>query len=272
MIGIGRGIASIALLLFGTAVFGQLNPYKYVVVPTHFEDYKKSNQYQTSTVIKYLFSQENIPVVYDTQQPKELRVEPCLGAYVRLFDTSGMFMTRVKLELVDCEGNLILETEEGNSKSKDYAQAYKEALMGAFNSIQGMEYQYTPMAKTESIQNPEEIAPAVAQQAVNEPIITSEGPEETQISEPIVSESDTFTPETKPALDYLYAQPTDNGYQLVDSVPSIRMLLIKTSKPDTFLALINGQNAGTVFKSEGVWVREYLNGAELIQEVLNIKF
>jgi hypothetical protein len=241
------------------------------VVPAHFEDYKKSNQYQTSTIIKYLFTQQEIPTVYDTHQPTELRVDPCLGAFVRLFDTSGVFLTRVRIELVDCEGKLILETVEGTSKSKDYLEAYKEALMAAFSSINGINYQYTPPSKDVTNQD------VAAQDADIVPLV-EELPQPTAdaIIEPIMEAGElngaAQVEQALPALDYLYAQPTDSGYQLVDNVPSIRMLLIKTSKSDTFLAVINGQNSGTVFKSDGVWVREFLNGTELVQEILHIKF
>lgn len=256
----GKSSLFLFLLLIAPQVWGQFNPYKYVVVPAHFEDYRKSNQYQTSTVIKYLFTQLGIPAVYDNQQPTDLKMQPCLGAYVRLYDTSGMFVTRVRLDLVDCEGKIISETPEGTSKSKDFIQAYKEAIINAFKVYEGITYEYEPMAlpvKDNSVLNQAEVMDTeVAVQDIDTPVI------ENQKNSSNVSLE----------YDYLYAQPTASGFQLVDSVPSIRMMLIKTSQQDIFLVTVGGVSKGTVFKSEGKWLHEYLEDNMLKREVLQIKF
>lgn len=262
----GKTYLLLILLFVSPHAWSQLNRYKYVVVPTHFEDYRKSNQYKTSTVIKYLFTQQGIPTVYDTEQPTDLKIQPCLGAYVRLFDTSGMFLTRVRLDLVDCEGKVIAETFEGTSKTKDYIEAYKEALMDAFIAFEGIEYSYTPQVKATG----EEVIANVAQ--VDD--IQSASDESDTAANKAVPSSDILVDvaETIPNQEFLYAQPTSSGFQLVDNIPSIRMLLIKTSQPNMFLVTVGGISKGTVFKSDGKWLHEYLEDNVLKREVLLIKF
>lgn len=82
----------------------------------------------------------------------------------------------------------------------------------------------------------------------------------------------------KPALfkkagstDILYAQPIENGYQLVDSTPKIRYKLVETSAKGFFL-VSEGDKQGIVFQKDGVWRLEFVqNGVKKVEE-MNIKF
>ena len=70
----------------------------------------------------------------------------------------------------------------------------------------------------------------------------------------------------------LYAQEIENGYQLVDSTPKIRLKIYRTSMPDVFsVANENGAN-GMVFKKDGKWYLEYNTNGKMTTEELNIKF
>jgi hypothetical protein len=281
----------LVLFLFGAPVWGQLDPYKYVVVPTHFENFRKANQHQTSTVIKYLFTENGFPAIYDTDQPTELKVQPCLGAYTRLHDESGMFNTKVRLELVDCEGKTIFETAEGTSKEKDYVLAYREALRQAFRSFAGRSYSYTPpAAEPAQAAQPLALPPARPEPAQPSPsagqavALGAAATPPSPAAEP-AAEVPAALPESVPAAQPVaaatesarepetwYAQPIENGYQLVDSTPSIRMKLMNTSRSDTYIALVDGQARGSVFLSDGVWVHEYYEGGTLHRQALRIKF
>ncbi len=281
----------LALFLSGAPVWGQLDAYKYVVVPTHFENFKKANQHQTSTAIKYMFTEQGYPAVYDTEQPTELKVQPCLGVYTRLHDESGMFNTKVRLELVDCEGKTVFETAEGTSKEKDYVQAYRQALREAFRSFSGRSYSYTPPA-AEPARTAQPLALPPAQPAAEQAVpVAAQAAAAVAAANPPAPEAGTepatvvvaAVPEAAPiaqpdptgdegAPEIWYAQPIANGYQLVDSTPSIRMKLMNTSRNDTYIALVDGQARGSVFLSDGVWVHEFYEGGTLHREVLRIKF
>ena len=80
---------------------------------------------------------------------------------------------------------------------------------------------------------------------------------------------------TKPAAGELtgtlYAQPTPNGYQLVDTTPKKILTLLKTSVQDYFIADAGG-NSGIVFKRNGEWFFERYEDNKLVSQKLDIKF
>ena len=305
-----------AFLFFFCCYFSghaQLNPYKYIVVPTHFEAFKKENQHQTSTLVKYYLAENGFPAIYDTQQPTELRIDPCQAAYVKLRDDSGMFMTRVVLQFVDCQGEVVFETMEGTSKEKDYVDAYKGAIAEAFQSIAGMGYSYTPgegkdstvsasgnagtppagqaagqVTREESARALEAAREAIPQRrespaSSNVPTATrpnqepegsgatgtDPGASETGVSEPAASDI-RITPSDSGEL--LYAQEIENGYQLVDSTPKIRMKLLKTSQADRYIVLVDGDTRGMLYQQGDHWIHEYYDAGNLRTERIRIKF
>jgi hypothetical protein len=92
-------------------------------------------------------------------------------------------------------------------------------------------------------------------------------PEPVPAAQPVAA-----TTESAQEPETWYAQPIENGYQLVDSTPRIRMKLMNTSRSDTYIALVDGQARGSVFLSDGVWVHEYYEGGTLHRQALRIKF
>jgi len=136
-----------ALFLFGSFLaLGQttLNEYKYIIVPKKFDGFRNENQYQTSTIIKHLFSQKGYNVVYDDALPNDLNSNRCLGLTTALDDDSSMFSTKVILHLKDCNGAVVMSTMQGKSKEKDYKMAYTEAIKEAFRSFDIISYSYKP--------------------------------------------------------------------------------------------------------------------------------
>jgi len=119
-----------------------LKEYKYIIVPKRFAGFKKENQHQTSTLVKYLFSKKGFTAVYDDNLPADLIRNRCLGLYVDLIDNSSMFTTKTALSLKDCNTEEVFLTQEGRSKSKDYKYAFKEAITKAFDSFASLDYSY----------------------------------------------------------------------------------------------------------------------------------
>ncbi len=147
-----RIILSICMIsLFTLNVQGQLNDYKYVIVPKKFEDFKKENQHLTSTLVKHLFTQKGFNTIYDDAIPDELHNNGCLGLRVDLKNLSSMFTTKVKLILEDCNGNSIFMTQEGRSKEKKYKVAFNKAITQAFNSIEALNYAYVEKPGEETV-------------------------------------------------------------------------------------------------------------------------
>lgn len=125
----------------------QLNDYKYIIVPKQFAEFKRENQYQTSTLVKYLFTEKGFEAVYEDELPQELKNNGCLGLRAKLVDGSSMFTTKAAVKLENCNGEEVFATKEGRSKEKDYKESYGEALREAFTSFDTMNYSYNGKAE-----------------------------------------------------------------------------------------------------------------------------
>ncbi len=125
----------------------QLNDYKYIVVPKQFAEFKRENQYQTSTLIKYLFGEKGFEAVYEDELPQDLKSNGCLGLRAKLVDGSSMFTTKASVKLENCSGEEVFATKEGKSKEKDYKESYGEAIREAFTSFDTMNYAYNGKAE-----------------------------------------------------------------------------------------------------------------------------
>ena len=279
----------VLLVVFGISYgYAQenLNAYKYIIVPKKFDGFKKENQYKTSTLVKFLFVQNGFDAVYDDALPPDLERNRCLGLMVMLNDESSMFTTKTSLTLKDCASKEVLTTLMGASKEKEYESAYREALTEAFSTIKALNYTYTPSG-TEMVS-----AQVVSAEVAEKPVVPKNKPNVAVVQqvatpekqsykskEPVISTVKKAQPASSEVMaekeDYsgiLYAQEIENGYQLVDSTPKIRLKMYRTSMPDVFsVANENGGN-GMVFKKEGKWYLEYNTNGTMTTEVLNIKF
>lgn len=235
----------------------QFDTFKYVVVPVQFKAFTQANLHKTSTLIKYYLDQRGYPAVYDLGESEELVSSPCLAVYTRLNDNSGMFTTKVSLTFLDCEGKIVFETQEGRSKEKDYQTAFKEAIEQAMLSFNGMNYSYRP--------------PPEAQQKEESAVQAEPSPPVPPPPAPVVGTA-AVAINKQEIGEVLYAQAIENGFQLVDSSPKVRMKLMKSSRENTYIALIDGQPKGTIYQKDDTWIHEYVKDGEIIQTPLNIKF
>jgi len=119
-----------------------LNDYKYIVVPKKFEDFKRENQYQTSTLIKHLFTQKGFSTLWDDDLPDEVASNRCQALFVKLRNKSSMFKTKTTVVLNDCNNQEIYATSEGDSKQKDFKLSYTEAITEAMKSFDRLQYKY----------------------------------------------------------------------------------------------------------------------------------
>lgn len=254
------------------AALGQLNEYKYIVVPAKFETFKNDNQFRTSTLVKYLFINEGFNTVYSNDLPEDLKKNSCLGLKVELVDNSGMFTTKTQISLTDCDGMLIMMSQEGRTKTKDLEQAYREAISESFGSFRGLNYKYEPKRNEEGsesitvsfkndVKSLEEDITKTADSA--EENINSGADKIDQL------EATELLPETS-EKNVLYAQPIEGGYQLVNTKPEVVYILKSTSAPDVFIVNKDGKN-GVVFKNNDKWFIEMDEKGGKPKE-LNIKF
>ena len=223
-----------------------INEYKYVDVPKKYDFLKSEDKYQLNSLTTFLFKKAGFNVLSSEENNNDHIKDWCKVLRVGVINNSGMFVTKLKIELTDCKNNVVFTSKEGRSNEKDFKQAYQEALRDAFKSIKALNYVYTPK-EDENIS-----LPIITEVQNQDDIITMVTPVHTVVNE-----------------NTLYAQPTANGYQLVDTTPKVIFILKKTSVNDVYLII--GKD-GTVFYKDGEWIAEYYEGEELKREVLSIKF
>ncbi len=260
-----------------------LSAYKYVIVPTKFEGFKRQNQYQTSTLIKYLLVERGLNAVYEDALPVDLYENKCLGVKALLVDESGTFTTKGHIEFQDCQLQEVYRTPTGTSKIKDYKGAYQEVIREALASLNNYKYSYTPAEEEETVrvsfkddvkdlnqETKQEISDEMDPQlqvTPEEEVVEEELPSEEvtrpqSVTVPLVIVEEDLT---------LYAQEIPNGFQLVDRSPKVRLRLYRTAQEGVFLA--EGESVSGVVYSEGdTWYLDYYRDEKLVHKALKIKF
>jgi len=281
----------------------QLNNYKYIIVPTKFDAFKKANEHQTSTLIKYMLVENGFNAVYDNAMPVDLVGDRCLGLLLDLKDDSSLFTTKVTLILKDCLSNEVYTTKEGISKQKEYKSAYTEAIKECFQTLTGVGYKYEPSGDTApttlSFKNDVKQLENVAEEdkdirfadraedkteSNRQKVVQQKSTLEEQSyksMEPVqsnITKAENMPSMALPNVEYqtvgtgvLYAQAIANGYQLVDSTPKITLKIYKTSQANVFIASGDAGN-GLVLKKGDKWYFEYYEGDKLMGQELSIKF
>ena len=272
------------ILLFAmglnTVVNAQLNDYKYIIVPKKFDAFKSVNEYQTSTLVKYYFEENGFNALYDDALPVDLAGNRCLGLLANLEDGSNMFTTKVTITLKDCNNVEVFRSVEGISKIKEYDKAYKDAIQKAFVSFAGMDYNYVSQEQeqkesaTVTLNFKDDVKSV--QENSKEHIIEQKATTEEQVYKAVEPKPSSIVrvvekQSSELPNEVLYAQPTDFGYQLVDSTPKVVLKLQETSMDNVFMTDFNGYNA-VVFQKDGKWLLEYSENGEKVQKELDIKF
>jgi hypothetical protein len=217
-----------------------------VIVPVRFEFAKGDNPYRMSTITKANLEKAGFVAFYDNEQLPDGYKDRCEVLYSDIKKDKGFLVTKLFIEFKDCYGKVIYTSEIGKSNRKEYDLAYKECINLAFISINSLHYKYngksgSPYVKMEFVP----VTPSVVVSLV-----------------PVADMSD-------PNL--LYAQPTENGYQLIDKTPKVVMKLLKTSRPDSFIAIKDGVQ-GSLNAKDNQWFFEYYKDDKLVSEKVSVKF
>jgi hypothetical protein len=243
----------------------KLNNYKYVIVSEKFDFVKSTDEHQTSSLTKFLLKKKGFNVFLSNEKlPEELSANRCLALNVIVLDKSGMFTTKNYIQFSDCYKNVIFTTKEGKSKDKEYRRAYHEGIRNSFNTMSNFDYSYTPLEKNT----------ATEKEAILQ--------EKLKIERPIVKTTPKvfLTPAVNikvskqkkiasNSLDILFAQPKNNGFQLVNMKPEVVFVILNTNVKDVFI--IKDKN-GIIYKKGDNWMSEYYENNQLIKKIYQIKF
>ncbi|CAM3952681.1 hypothetical protein FLCU109888_10605 [Flavobacterium cucumis] len=232
-----KKLVLLIVLLVNCLSFAQ-ESYKYAIIPKKFNFFKEENKYDLNVITKSFFENQGFEVYFNSDiLPDELSENRCASIYVDAFEESSLFLTKVYFEVKDCSNNVLIKSELGTSREKDYKKAFNEAFGKALNSIKSK----LDFKKSDS----------------NKDLILKSGKE-------VVSKSK--------ELPYrLFAITTSTGYKLVNEKPETVFLLYKTSDNFVFLA-IKGEIKGVFIKKNDQWLFEHYEGENLISEVVDVKF
>ncbi len=246
----------------------ELNDYKYIIVPKRFGDFKKENQYRTSTLVKHLFEEKGFIAVYNDDLPAELNNNKCLGLLVDLIDGSSMFTTKASLVLKDCAGKEVFVTQEGKSKEKDYQAAFSEAIRKAFSSFEAVNYTYngkkTASAEesvTLNFKNDVKTMDDNAKRAKNEAAV---------IKQEATLENQSYKDHTPVASTIKKAKNT--SMKMVEQEASKETQSFVSKEPMTTNYEKGGANMNTTKKMGGVlYAQELLGGYQLVDSTPKIQ-
>ena len=133
-----------------------LNSFKYVVVPNQFEFLRKPNEYQVNALTRFLFEKYGFQAFMEKKElPADFNQDRCNALYADVQNNSGLFVTRLKVVLQNCNGQQVFSSEEGTSREKDFKKAYHEALREAFKSFEDINYHYTGKEMVSADPSPE---------------------------------------------------------------------------------------------------------------------
>ncbi|OXA81371.1 hypothetical protein SAMN05444397_103127 [Flavobacterium aquidurense] len=240
-----------------------INDYKAVIVPLKYDFMKSDNQYRMATMTKSNLIKAGFQAFYANEDIPAEFSDRCQLLYIDVKKDNAFLMTKLFIEFKDCYGKVVYTSEVGKSKEKDYETAYRECLEMAFVSVTGLHYKYSGKMVAPTGNKVGTVALNPAAVAVMTPAATAAVA--TPAAVVVTPVSDVSDP------NLLYAQPTENGYQLIDKTPKVVMKLLKTSRPDSFIAIKDGVQ-GTLNAKDNQWFFEYYQNDKLVSEKVSVKF
>lgn len=159
-----------------------INEYKYVVVPKSYNFLKGEDTYQLNSLTKFLLTKYGFEAfIQEENFPEDLRANGCKALRVDVKRRSGVFLTRLTLELTDCNGSVVFTSVEGKSRKKEFKAAYHEALRITLASVEALNYTYSGDKEEKIVKKEVVKTPSVKK---GEPIQTKEVKETVEVTTP----------------------------------------------------------------------------------------
>lgn len=242
-----------SMLLFAMLCSAQEN-YKIIIMPKKFEFLNEENKYNLNVLCKLFFEKEGFEVYFENDKmPSDIANNRCNALFMSLVENNTLFKTKIKVELKDCQNNIVTFSEEGETREKDLNKAYNEATRFALKSLQG----YT------NFKNP--YANSIEKKKVTIEVDKSNEPIEETV------ETESSIKEQKGVNLSLRTVVTKNGYNLVDSSKKVYYELLKTSNPTIFIAKKGNIQGVFTLSGQNSKFESYQND-ELVVEEVEVKF
>jgi hypothetical protein len=253
-------ISILFFTIISTNAQKKVNDYKYIIVPSQFEFQQNAGDYDINEMTKFLFNKYGFNALLSTEVfPKDLGENRCLALTAHLRKKSTFFTTKMKYELVNCYNEVVYTSLESASKNKEYGRAYQESINKTFKSVKSLNYQYSEPENNlveEKVNINRVVEVNDEQKIINEGLIVKETDHEA-IDDILVG------------LSLLYAQPIENGFQLIDDTPKRIYTVLQTNLKDVFVLK---DKKGILYKDVNNWIVEFYHDNQLVKIKLDIKF
>jgi hypothetical protein len=215
------------IALFSIATIAQEK--QAIIISSKFDFQVEKNSYNINNMLKAILTSNNFQVYFDDETlPVEIAQNKCNALTGVLLDKSNLFITKVKLQIKDCQNNLLFETTEVKSREKDIQLGFIEAIKLLSPELK----KYKPVV----LQKKEVVVPS--------------------------SEINTSTNSKYQFIEIA------NGYAIVDATPKVILQIYKTSNPTIFIADKFGiKGIFTKSGNKGIF-EYYLNDKLVVEEFL----
>ena len=231
-----KNFSILALVFLSINSFAQQN--KTIIISNKYEFQKEKNTYNINNMLKAILVSNNYQVFFEDEVlPTEIAQNRCNALTGVLLDISNLFVTKLKFQILDCNNNLLFETEEVRTKEKDIQNAYIETIK--LLSPELKKYSGTVIQEKDVVATPE-------------------------IDERLkISEFKTFLNcSFQKSLDY------SRDFEIEGTEQNVLLFLQKTKNPNVFVAYKEGAN-GIFTKTGNKGIFEYyFEGKYMVEEYL----
>lgn len=226
------------MVLFSIVSFAQ-KKHKYAIIPYQFSFVSEHDKYGLNSLTKSFLQSEGFEVYYDNEQfPEELSKNRCLSIVVEPFEIKALFMIKIVIDIKDCSNNLLMKSEIGVSREKEYKIAYNQSLRQALNSLKGK-----LNFKVENLNSVEETIEIKTTNNLNSIINTSQ----------------------------LRAVATVTGFDLINFSNNRILILHTTSLKNVFIAYKDIYK-GLLLNKNNAWFFEYDFEGKIYSEKVDVQF
>ena len=287
-----KSILFLFLFTLSTLSFAQnLNDYKYVLVPEKFEAFNEPNEYRLNELTYYLLKKEGFTSFKSKSElPEDALKNNCLILTTEVLKDSGMFKTKVAIQLSNCKGEVVYTTAYGSSRDKKYIVAYNQALREAAKSFDTINYKFDESSTL--------FASSTKEDSTNEAVLKAEIAElkkektkllekknkvdiydvvEEKLTEKQDDSSLVLLSKTDKKAGEFYAEVRQKegwkDFNIYDDKGILYFIFYSTGKKDTFLVQESGNEDKLIcFKNGGLWHLVTRNETKMEIKVLKINF
>ena len=244
-------ITLIAILVASqTSLTAQINldQYKYVSVPNRFDFMKSSDQFQISSLAKFLLTKNKFTVLENLEKyPTDLATNQCLLLNLNVEQIKGFLKTKLEVQFLNCKNQVVFKSDIGMSREKDFKTAYHQALRAAFSSVPEANYKFNETVDTVS---------------TNEKLI-SDKPEVSTVAVSTTIRSTDLS--TSKLTSGILITHTSYGFDIKDADGIVVYSLYQTISDGIYII---DKLPGIVYKRGNRFVREYISNQKIIIEPL----